>query len=92
MPMPTTLKASSSLTHSSSEELSHQWGENTGGVLRPRWEHSPPPKPIGDRPMKTDPRETEPDHPYIRECSASDTGDDICKADLMDLYDMEYDR
>ena len=42
--------------------------------------------------MKTDPRETEPDHPYIRECSASDTGDDICKADLMDLYDMEYDR
>ena len=39
-----------------------------------------------------EPREDmEPDHPYIREIMASESGDDYTKADLIDLY-SEMDR
>jgi len=32
------------------------------------------------------------DDPYYRECMAAETGDDMSKADYMDMYDMEDDR
>ena len=32
------------------------------------------------------------DHPYWRECAAETSGDEMSKADYVDLYDMENDR
>jgi hypothetical protein len=40
--------------------------------------------------MSADPntpiRDLEPDHPYVRECAAETSGDDISKSDYMDMY------
>ena len=40
--------------------------------------------------MSADPNtpveDLEPDHPYVRECAAETSGDDISKSDYMDMY------
>ena len=33
----------------------------------------------------TNPRDLEPDHPYVRECQAETSGDEISKADYMEM-------